>query len=447
MIDDDPTGSQTVHGCLLLLRWDVDTLQYGLNHPSPFLFILADTRAMSREDAAARNREICRCLDAALSANKQSRHNVLLVSRGDSTLRGHGILEPAVLATYFGPFDATLHAPAFLEGGRTTVDGVHRLYGKPVHMSPFAQDHLFGYNTSNLAEWVEEKSKGIIRAANVDRLSLKELDEAATSSTGMIALSNHLQRLTNNQIVVVDAEQQRQLTALGNVVRSLAGKRRFLFRAAASLVKALANPGSQPANARALAGFRRRSSLGELLPGLVLVGSHVPLARQQLKQLLATDRCRGIELPVHQIARAFEGNLPDLTLASLEQQWLIQLYKTLEDDHTPVLFTSHDELSFATRQAKRRFSKKLAQLTGRLAAAVAPQLGYLICKGGTTSQTLLAEGLSLTLVQLEGQLLPGLSLVRPLEYGNFWNLPILTFPGNLGDENTLLEAWLQMENT
>ena len=30
VIDDDPTGSQTVHGCLLLTRWDPDTLAEGL---------------------------------------------------------------------------------------------------------------------------------------------------------------------------------------------------------------------------------------------------------------------------------------------------------------------------------------------------------------------------------------------------------------------------------
>jgi uncharacterized protein YgbK (DUF1537 family) len=30
VLDDDPTGSQTVHSCLLLTRWDVDSLKQGL---------------------------------------------------------------------------------------------------------------------------------------------------------------------------------------------------------------------------------------------------------------------------------------------------------------------------------------------------------------------------------------------------------------------------------
>ena len=81
---------------------------------------------------------------------------------------------------------------------------------------------------------------------------------------------------------------------------------------------------------------------------------------------------------------------------------------------------------------------------GRLAAAVAPDLGYMISKGGITTQTLLADGLGLDAVQLEGQLLPGLSLVRPSK-GRWKGLPILTFPGNLGSADTLREAWQRME--
>ena len=143
MIDDDPTGSQTVHSCPLLLRWDVDSLRRGLRHRSSLLFVLANTRALPPEEAAQRNREIVDALQQALEAEAIPESELLLVSRGDSTLRGHGVLEPAVLAeeleARFGPVDATLHVPAFLPGGRTTVDGVHLLHGEPVHTTPFAR--------------------------------------------------------------------------------------------------------------------------------------------------------------------------------------------------------------------------------------------------------------------------------------------------------------------
>ena len=442
VIDDDPTGSQTVHSCPLLLRWDVETLRRALRHPSPLLFLLADTRSLAPLAAAERNREIARNLDAALRAEALQRRDVLLVSRGDSTLRGHGVLEPETLQQVFGPFDATFHVPAFLEGGRTTVNGVHLLHGQPVHTTPFAQDRLFGFSSSDLACWLEEKSSGAIRRADVQRISGRELD--AAGGAGLPRLLDRLKALKGNLPVVVDAEQQPQLNCFAAAVRALRGEKRFLFRSAASLVRALADPGPQPLDAAGLAALRRCALDGRALPGLVMVGSHVPLADQQLGQLLAEPGCRGLELPVRRIARVLEGPTPDLLLADLERVWLQQLQDLLDAGTTPVLFTSRGELRFGSEAEGRRFSRELARLMGRLVSSLAIDLGYLISKGGITTQTLLAHGLGLEAVQLEGQLLPGLSLVRA-STGRFQGLPILTFPGNLGTAGTLMEAWKRMQ--
>jgi len=179
VIDDDPTGSQTVHGAPLLLRWDAATLAAGLRDPSPLLFVLANVRALDPEAAAQRLRRICRALRPALAAARAEGvlDRWLLVSRGDSTLRGHFPLEVETISAELGPFDATLLVPAFLEGGRTTVAGIHRLYGQPVHETAFARDGLFGYSSSHLPDWVEEKSGGRIAATAVQRLSLAELEE------------------------------------------------------------------------------------------------------------------------------------------------------------------------------------------------------------------------------------------------------------------------------
>ena len=462
MIDDDPTGSQTVHSCPLLLRWDVDSLRRGLRHRSSLLFVLANTRALPPEEAAQRNREIVDALQQALEAEAIRESELLLVSRGDSTLRGHGVLEPAVLAeeleARFGPVDATLHVPAFLPGGRTTVDGVHLLHGEPVHTTPFAQDRLFGFSTSALDAWLEEKSAGTIPAHSVLRLGRDQLDRAVNEvPEGGEALLDWLLALRGNAPVVVDAECPAQLDALGVAVHRLQGRKRFLFRAAASLINGLVNAGKtslgpQPLSAAGLASLRRRDSMGVALPGLVLVGSHVPLADVQLAELLTDDRCAGLELPVARIARVLEGGTPDLLLADLECEWGEHLQSCLARRRTPVLFTSRGELTFgdgASSQRRRlQFGLELAQLTARLVAALAPQLGYVISKGGITTGTLLAEGLDLEAVQLEGQLLPGLSLVRPLvPRGLPWDgLPIVTFPGNLGDASTLAEAWRLMES-
>lgn len=470
VIDDDPTGSQTVHSCPLLLRWDVRTLRCGLRHPSPLLFVLANTRALAPEAAAERNREIIAALEKALAAERISDQELLLVSRGDSTLRGHGVLEPEVLAEEladrFGPVHATLHVPAFLPGGRTTVNGVHLLNGQPVHTTAFARDRSFGFSTSCLDAWLEEKSVGAIPARSVLRLQGALLDRAAEQrsgepfadgANGFKELVAWLEALDGNRAVVVDAERQEQLDALGAAVHHLQGRRRFLFRSAASLINGLVDGGlqplgPQPVKSDELVKLRRRDSNGHRLPGLVLVGSHVPLADQQLEVLLSDSRCSGLELPVRRISRVLEGGTPDLLLADLESEWVAWMQAVLDRNQTPVLYTSRGELRFGEgHTADRRrldFGLALAQLTARLVAAVAPRLGYLISKGGITTGAVLADGLGLGTVLLDGQLVPGLSLVRPISgegIAGVNGLPVITFPGNLGDGDTLAKAWRLME--
>ena len=120
VLDDDPTGSQTVHGCLLLTRWDVATLKQGLADASPLMFVLTNTRGMGAVDAAKITREVCHNLKTALKDFKQP---ALFVSRSDSTLRGHYPVETDVMAEELGPFDAHFLVPAFFEGGRFTEIG------------------------------------------------------------------------------------------------------------------------------------------------------------------------------------------------------------------------------------------------------------------------------------------------------------------------------------
>jgi uncharacterized protein YgbK (DUF1537 family) len=454
VLDDDPTGSQTVHSCPLLLRWDAATLQRGLRHPSPLLFVLADTRALAPEAAGERVRQICRALRQALAAEQahgRCRH-WLPVSRGDSTLRSHFPLEVEAIAAELGPFDATFVAPAFLPGGRTTVGGEHRLHGVPVHTTAFARDGLFGYGSSDLARWVEEKTGGRIPAASVARIGLAELD-AAGGAEGFEALCARLAALEGNRCVVVDAERPQQLAALGAAVRELTAPaatgrwgrpRRFLFQSAASLINALVELPPQPLDAAGLSGLRRRGAATPL-PGLVLVGSHVPLADAQLAELLREPACAAVELPVRRLARVLEGPLPVELLRSLEQSWRDRLEALLQEGRTPVLHTSRGELACASAAERRRLGEALAALMARLAAAVAPRLGYVISKGGITTGALLRDGLGLEAVELQGQLLPGLSLVLTPDTATPPRLPVLTFPGNLGEAGTLRQAWRWME--
>jgi uncharacterized protein YgbK (DUF1537 family) len=459
VLDDDPTGSQTVHSCPLLLQWDRATLLEGLARPSPLLFVLANTRALAPEAAAARVQEIARALKGAM-AELDAIDHWLIVSRGDSTLRGHFPGEVDGLEAELGPFDATFLVPAFLQGGRTTVAGVHLLHGEPVHTSAFGHDGLFGYGTSFLPDWVAEKTAGRIPADQVELVGIEELDgafEAGVEQSGFQDLLQRLAGLEGNRCVAVDAERPQQLGALAAAVHELTAPsatepwgrpRRFLSQSAASWIEALAQLPPQPLAPAGLAQLRRLAvggAGGAPLPGLVLVGSHVPLADAQLEVLLAEPGCSGVEIAVAKVARVLEGPLPLEMLASLEQAWLEQLQGVLAAGQTPALFTSRGELACRSSAERRRLGLELAALMARLAAALAPQLGYLISKGGITTHTLLADGLGLERVELQGQLLPGLSLVLTPSHCQVPGLPVLTFPGNLGEPETLRAAWRWME--
>ena len=499
VLDDDPTGSQTVHSCPLLLRWTPQALAAGLAHPSPLLFLLANSRGLAAPEAAERVRQICKALTAALAAARQAGviDRWLLLSRGDSTLRGHFPLESELLQAELGPFDTTLLVPAFLPGGRTTVAGEHRLHGQPVHTSAFAQDRQFGYSTSYLPAWVEQKSGGRWPAQQVQRIGLAELDAAAAELAGQqltapqqaaelseqklaltgpadqeLAAAPALQQplaaggygllqqrlagFANNVCVVVDGERPEQLSALAAAVRQLTAPtaaaawgrpRRLLAQCAASWIEALAALPPQPLSRQGLVGLRRRDSAGAPLPGLVLVGSHVPLADSQLARLLAQPACAGVELDVALVARLLATAEPGPQLAALAADLAAQLQRLLVPGQTPVLFTSRGE--FSCRDAAERWAlgEALATLMGRLAGRLAPGLGYLISKGGITSHTLLADGLALDRVELQGQLLPGLSLVLTPAEAAVAGLPVLTMPGNLGDADCLVQAWALLENS
>ncbi|MCS5706461.1 four-carbon acid sugar kinase family protein [Synechococcus sp. FGCU-3] len=451
VLDDDPTGSQTVHSCPLLLRWDPGTLRRGLAHPSPLLFVLANTRALGPAEARERVVEICRALKPLL-AEAQTAGVIdrwLVVSRGDSTLRSHFPLEVEAIEQELGPFDATLLAPAFLPGGRTTVDGVHLLHGEPVHTTPFARDRLFGFSTSHLAAWVEEKTGGHILAGEVEHLSLADLEG------GIEALMQRLQSLPRGAMVTVDAERHQHFNALGVAVRALLNPggaagvdrpRRFLFQSAASLLNGLVELPSPPLDAVGLAALRRRFGSGESMPGMVLVGSHVPLADAQLAELLADPACFGVEISVPKVVRLLKDPAPAAVWASFELSYLEQLRVALTAGRTPVLFTSRGEVHCDSAVDRRCLGVGLAGLMARLVARLAPDLGYVISKGGITSHTLLADGLRLSAVELQGQLQPGVSLVLASTSQEFSRLPVITFPGNLGLAEDLHVVYSMMQN-
>ncbi|MGF1540027.1 MAG: four-carbon acid sugar kinase family protein [Pleurocapsa sp.] len=432
VLDDDPTGSQTVHSCLLLMSWDVETLKLGLQDDTPIFFILTNTRAMSPQRAAATTKEVCQNLAKAIAEVGIS--NFLVVSRSDSTLRGHYPIETDVIAAQLGNFDAHFLTPAFFEGGRITLDSTHYLLidgvKTPVATTEFARDSVFGYSHSYLPDYVSEKTLSKITAFSVEKFLLSEI------RSGQIR--QRLLQLTGNQCVVVDGETQADFDLFAEaVLDAVAEGKRFLFRSAASLLTSLAKLGKQPIAPEGMAQYKPTDR-----PGVVIVGSHVRKTTEQLTELLKQTGVEGIEVDVTRLR-----DRPQEREAILHET-LNSVTRVFQLEKTPVVYTSREELSFSDIQQRLQFGVVVSTLLMDVVKQLPSQIAFLISKGGITSNDVLSIGLNLTSVRLLGQILPGCSVVRTeSNHPQFPNLPVVLFPGNVGNNRGLVDVWHCLRNS
>ncbi|NJM47534.1 MAG: four-carbon acid sugar kinase family protein [Alkalinema sp. RU_4_3] len=429
VLDDDPTGSQTVHSCLLLMQWDVETLRLGLRDIAPIFFVLTNTRALSPESATAITRLACVNLKQAIAL--ENIQEFLVVSRSDSTLRGHYPVETDAIAAELGNFDAHFLVPAFFEGGRKTIDSIHYLkvdgVDVPVHETEFARDSVFGYSHSYLPDYVAEKTQGRIKADQVERFLLPEI---------RVGVLDRLLKLQNNQCAVVDGETQADLDRFAtDVLAAAAGGKRFLFRSAASWLTALAQLPPQPIASEAMARYVRDGQ-----PGAVIVGSHVKKTTEQLAYLLKAPNAVGVEIDVQQLLEV--SNIDRLLQATNQQTQAIHA-----EGKTPVIYTSRSELQFDTIDDRLAFGETVSGFLMAVLRSLPETIGFLISKGGITSNDTLSKGLALNSAFLLGQVLPGVSMVRTDgDHGRFPNLPVVIFPGNVGDAEGLATVYKRLSN-
>ena len=426
ILDDDPTGSQTVHGCLLLTRWDVGTLQLGLNDVSPLMFVLTNTRGMDATEAANVTREVCQNLKKALAGFDRP---IILVSRSDSTLRGHYPVETDVMAQELGPFDAHFLIPAFFEGGRFTLHGIHyvRIGGKnvPAHETEFAQDSVFGYQNSFMPKYVEEKTAGRIKADEVVRFFIEEVRGSSF---------DHLMILTDNACCVVDAENQDDLNHFAEELLNAAehGKR-FLFRSAASLLTALAKLPPQPIPAE-----RMREYVKPGQAGAIVVGSHVKKTTEQLKVLLQQEGVVPVEVDVNRLPEQLSDLLVEVIIKTTEAH---------QQGKTPVIFTSRAERQFPDINTRLRFGEQVSGFLMSVVHGLPQTIGYIISKGGITSNDMLSMGLAMPAARIVGQIHAGCSVVlTPHDHPRLPDIPVVIFPGNVGDENALATVYQRLRN-
>lgn len=426
VLDDDPTGTQSVADLPVLTRWEADDLDWALAQDAAAVYVLTNTRSLAAADAEARNREV---VSVAIDAAQRAGKRVSFVSRSDSTMRGHFPLETDVLAAAIAERGGTaphltMLIPAFPDAGRITVDSVHYWMvdgeATPVGETPFAADATFGYRSSNLRDWVEEKTLGRIRRDDVAALTLDVI------RAGTAAVTAFLRSLQPGTVVVVDVVDEHDMRQVALALHALDREGvTSLLRIGPPYLRAhIGQEIAEPVTPDRIDFANQRG-------GLVVVGSHVPLTTAQL-QALQADRpdTVTIELDV--------PSLIDERRESHLQQQAAAVASAIELG-TVIVHTSREVVTGAdgaeSLEIARRVSAGLVELVARVLEIAPPR--FVIAKGGITSSDVASEALQIRRAQVVGPMLPGIVSLWQPQVGPAVGIPYVVFAGNVGTEQSL----------
>jgi uncharacterized protein YgbK (DUF1537 family) len=421
VLDDDPTGTQTVHDIPVVTHWTVEHLARELADPAPVSYVLTNSRSLPSDAAVALNHEIARnlCL-----ARQRTGRDFTLISRSDSTLRGHFPAElDALAAGLDDSFDAWVLCPFFEEGGRLTVDDVHYVAEAdqltPAARTPFADDLVFGYRNSNLRDWVVEKSLGRVPPERIESLSLADLRDRDLST----ALQK-LRKLTTGSLCIVNAVERFDLeAAMTAILRAEIEGKRFLYRTAASFVAVRAGIDRQPL----LTADALVSETGHGV--LIVVGSYVPKTTTQLHHLFQFGNVVPVELNAHSV-------LDPATQKAMVKDIAARVSDQLADESAVVVYTSRELVPTVVSQSLT-VGQMISQALVDVVRSISVRPRILIAKGGITSSDIATKACGVQRALVMGQALPGIPVWQCGPESHFPELPLVVFPGNVGDVDAL----------
>jgi uncharacterized protein YgbK (DUF1537 family) len=429
VFDDDPTGTQTMQDVWVLTRWDLDDLITGLRCNDPALFILTNSRSLPENQARRINKEI---VDRLLAASRLTGKDVQLISRSDSTLRGHfqaevDVLRSSLLEDTGHDLDGTCLIPFFEEGGRYTIGDVQWVRSGvklvPAHATDYSADPVFGYQSGHLPTWIEEKTQGRVSRSEVLSISIDTLRLG-----GPKAVAKLLRPVQGNQYIVVNAVQYQDLYVFIEGMRCIEAEgKRFLFRTAASFVKAVTGIESKPL----LHGgdlVRDRVKTG----GLIIFGSHVEKSNLQLEYVLREKQAVAIELST---ARVFDKSACAAEISRIIEQ----VQKALSNNRDVLIYTSREVIVGGSYEANLKIGQKISNALVDVIRSMQIEPRYMLAKGGITASDIATKGMGVRKARVLGQILPGVPVWRLGVESKWPELPYIVFPGNVGDANSIAE--------
>jgi uncharacterized protein YgbK (DUF1537 family) len=428
ILDDDPTGIQTVHDCLLITKWTEENLTFALNDSVPFFYVLTNSRSLNAEETKKINREI---VDLVTNINKSLNYKLIFISRSDSTLRGHFPLEPDTISSTLKQCGLSLNIPvffipAFLEAGRYTIDNVHYLQYNddliPVAETEFAQDNAFGYKNSGLVEYIIEKSAHKTNGDHIGSLSIEELRN--NSLNAIIEKINNFKSLDYVIVNAIDYDELQKF-AVSILTYLLNDNSCLVLRTSSSFPKALSGIVDQSL-------LTKDEIITKNGTGIFFVGSHVKKTTAQLENLLSNKKVGGVELNINDILT---------NPGKIREQTKNVIKELVTKEITPVIFTSRDEMRFEDITERLLAGKKISAFLVSIVKELPFVPAYIVAKGGITSNDILSDGLNVERARVLGQILTGVPAIITDRDNQFPRLPYIIFPGNVGDENSLLTVF------
>jgi uncharacterized protein YgbK (DUF1537 family) len=428
VLDDDPTGTQTVYDVPVLTEWSTEVIEAEFRQATPLFFILTNSRSLPVQQANQLAVTIGQNLNEAA---RQTGRKFFVISRSDSTLRGHYPNEvDALLAGMQQKEAIRVLIPAFLEGGRYTINDTHYVQEGsdliPVGETPFAQDKSFGFSASNLKDWVAEKTDGQVKADDVVSLGLSDL-----RTKGAAYVTETLNSCSANATYIVNAADRYDLEAFA--LGLLSSGAPVICRTAASIVPVLAGLAPRPLLTRDQLLSESSASCG-----LIVVGSYVPKSTAQLEHLLNHASVQSIKLDVNEI-------LKHTNIENFAQQMAQQVDQFLTDQQDTVIYTSRDLVSGQDKEASLKIGQQVSSFLTTVIQQISVKPRYLLAKGGITSSDTATLGLNVKKATVLGQILPGVPVWKLGSESKFPELTYIVFPGNVGDADSITQVINQIK--
>lgn len=424
VIDDDPTGNQTVYDIPLLTQWDVNNIINEFKNETPIFFLLTNSRSITKEKSTLIYQEI---LKNILKASEITKRSFTIISRSDSTLRGHfSEIETIKQSEYYN--DAiTVFIPVMFEGGRVTVNDTHYIIENeqliPVNKTAFSKDHTFAYSHANLKAYIEEKTNGHIKTTNIFSLDIESI-----RTLDIEALSNLIISIDNGKFCIVNTLNYNDLDKVAQalLLAEKSGKQ-ILYRTSSSFVPSYIGQEPKPLlTSKTLVDSKSKNG------GLTIVGSYVPKSSHQLKHLIEnTSKKELIEIDVEVILSTEAKAYLASTISKIDT--------FIESGIDVIVYTSRKLIKGNDSDSNIDIASKTSQALVSLVNGITIRPKYLLAKGGITSHDLATKGLNMQRSNVLGQILSGVPLWEMGAETKFPKLLYIVFPGNVGNEKSLSE--------